>query len=59
MAGDAGVSKPKDRFEKDLFISYAHLDNVPLQPDQPGWITRFHDTLRVALGRSVSLRPRA
>ena len=43
-------SEPKDRFERHLFISYAHLDNVPLQPEQPGWITRLHDTLKAVLG---------
>ena len=32
-------------FEKDIFISYAHLDNKPLPPDQLGWITRFHESL--------------
>ena len=37
------------RFEKDLFISYAHLDNLPLSPDQQGWITRFHTSLEALL----------
>jgi len=32
-------------FEKDIFISYAHLDNKPLPPDQIGWISRFHESL--------------
>jgi hypothetical protein len=32
-------------FEKDIFISYAHLDNEPIPPDQIGWITRFHESL--------------
>ena len=32
-------------FEKDLFISYAHIDNQPLTPEQQGWITRFHASL--------------
>lgn len=34
------------RFDKDLFISYAHIDNEPLSPDQEGWISRFHDSLQ-------------
>lgn len=36
-------------FEKDLFISYAHLDNLPLSPEQQGWITRFHVCLEALL----------
>lgn len=37
------------KFEKDLFISYAHLDNQPLTPEQQGWISRFHASLGVML----------
>jgi len=33
-------------FEKDLFISYAHIDNQPLTPGELGWITKFHDLLK-------------
>ncbi len=36
-------------FEKHLFISYAHLDNVPLTEQQQGWITRFHASLAAML----------
>src|ERR1700744_48293 len=36
-------------FEKDLFISYAHIDNLPLPPDQQGWISRFHASLEALL----------
>ncbi|HEX3231312.1 MAG TPA: TIR domain-containing protein, partial [Pyrinomonadaceae bacterium] len=36
-------------FEKDLFISYAHIDNKPLTPEQQGWITRFHASLEALL----------
>src|SRR5215469_15562815 len=36
-------------FERQVFISYAHVDNVPLNPTQEGWITRFHNTLKAAL----------
>lgn len=37
------------RFAKDLFISYAHIDNLPLTPEQKGWISRFHATLEALL----------
>src|SRR3974390_2973346 len=36
-------------FENQVFISYAHLDNVPLNLVQDGWITTFHNTLKAAL----------
>ena len=36
-------------FEKHLFISYAHIDNQPLTPEQKGWISRFHATLQALL----------
>jgi hypothetical protein len=38
-------------FETDLFISYAHIDNRPLPPEQEGWISRFHLTLAGFLGQ--------
>ena len=37
------------KFEKHIFISYAHLDNEPLMPEQQGWITRFHASLSAML----------
>ncbi len=37
------------KFEKQVFISYAHLDNQPLTPQQQGWITRFHASLSAML----------
>jgi hypothetical protein len=36
-------------YEKDLFISYAHLDNQPLTPEQQGWVSQFHKSLEQAL----------
>lgn len=37
------------RYEDDIFISYAHIDNLPLTPEQKGWITRFHMSLEALL----------
>ena len=34
------------KFTKQIFISYSHIDNQPLSPEQEGWITRFHQTLQ-------------
>lgn len=36
-------------YAKDIFISYAHLDNEPLTAGEDGWITRFHATLQALL----------
>src|SRR5260370_12149218 len=36
-------------FEKHLFISYAHIDNQPLTPEQQGWVSRFHSSLEAVL----------
>jgi hypothetical protein len=36
-------------FDRHLFISYAHLDNQPLTPQEQGWITRFHASLSAVL----------
>jgi hypothetical protein len=44
-------------FKKDLFISYAHIDNQPLTPEQKGWISRFHASLEALL--SMQLGPAA
>jgi hypothetical protein len=36
-------------FETHLFISYAHIDNQPLTPEQQGWVSRFHALLEALL----------
>lgn len=37
------------QFEKHLFISYAHLDNLPLSEQQQGWVTKLHSSLSAML----------
>lgn len=36
-------------YTKDLFISYAHIDNQPLTSEHEGWISRFHASLAALL----------
>lgn len=36
-------------YKKDLFISYAHIDNQPLSPEDRGWVSRFHASLEALL----------
>lgn len=43
-------------FEKHLFISYAHIDNEPLTPEQKGWISRFHASLEALLSMRLGQR---
>lgn len=38
------------KYKNDVFISFALADNVRPSPDARGWVTRFADDLKVALG---------
>jgi hypothetical protein len=40
-------------FEKHLFISYAHVDNLPTPDDNQGWVTRFHKYLEAYLSQNI------
>ena len=44
-------------FEKDLFISYAHLDNEALGEEE-GWISEFHKSLEIRLAQLLGEKPR-
>lgn len=44
-------------YEKDIFISYSHLDNKPLTAEQQGWVTRFHESLQNALAWRMGHKP--
>ena len=41
------------KFEKDVFISYAHLDDKPLDEGAKGWITDFHRLLQTRLEQTI------
>lgn len=36
-------------FEKDIFVSYAHNDNVSVNGDNSGWVTDFQYSLKTRL----------
>jgi hypothetical protein len=38
-------------FEHDVFISYAHIDNLRLGSDHEGWVSEFDDALRKRLSQ--------
>ncbi len=45
-------------FEMDIFISYAHIDNLALREGDNGWIANFHKALEVRLSQLLGERPR-
>jgi hypothetical protein len=42
----------------DLFISYAHIDDLPISEDQKGWITEFHRILENRLAQLMGEKPK-
>lgn len=38
-------------FDSDAFISYAHLDNLPLIEGDKGWVADFHRALEIRVGQ--------
>ncbi|MEM9904776.1 MAG: hypothetical protein AAF921_07115 [Cyanobacteria bacterium P01_D01_bin.44] len=46
------------KFEYDIFISYAHIDNLPLEEEQEGWISHFHRALEIRLAQLRGENPR-
>lgn len=35
----------------DIFISFSHLDDLSMQANEPGWVTRLHRTLEIRMGQ--------
>ena len=46
------------KIDQHVFISYAHIDNLPLSPQQQGWVTRFHATFETLLSMRIGSRAR-
>jgi hypothetical protein len=44
------MSPPKN-FEDEVFISYAHIDNQPLDEGLKGWVETLHERLQIRLGQ--------
>jgi len=45
------------QFSKDIFISYAHIDDESLIASQRGWISEFHRALEIRLAQLLGRRP--
>jgi hypothetical protein len=39
------------KFERELFISYAHIDDQPLVEGRSGWVSDFHRVLEIRLSQ--------
>lgn len=40
-------------FEHDIFISYAHVDNTPVEEDKDGWVTKLHASLLALIPQKI------
>ena len=49
---------PEAPTANDLFISYAHIDNLPITEDEKGWITEFHRILENRLAQLMGEQPK-
>ena len=47
-----------ESFENDIFISYAHIDNLALEEGQDGWIAALHRALELRLAQLLGKKPR-
>jgi hypothetical protein len=45
-------------FAYDVFISYAHLNNLKLAPEDEGWVTDLNKTIRMKLWEGLQAEPR-
>ena len=44
-------------FEDDVFISYAHNDNLPFVGEKEGWVDQFHDELKKHVHQLLGQEP--
>lgn len=42
----------------DVFISYAHIDNLPLLSGKDGWISCFHQAIEIRVAQLLGSRPK-
>lgn len=46
------------RFDHDVFISYAHLDDQTVESEEQGWVSRFDDEFRLRLTGALGVKAR-
>ena len=42
-------------YENDIFISYAHVDNLITDPKEEGWVSKFHRHLEIRLSQRTGV----
>src|SRR5262249_32842544 len=47
----AAVPDPKELAHNDLVITHANIDDQPLMPGRPGWISQLHQNLQVRVAQ--------
>ncbi len=47
-----------NQFEKDVFISYAQVDDQPFAPGQAGWVSNLHRALELRLEQLRGKKPK-
>jgi len=45
-------------YTDDIFISYAHIDNLSPLPGKDGWISSFHKAIEIRVAQLMGSRPR-
>ena len=45
-------------FDFDIYISYAHKDDIALAEGQPGWVSQLHRSLEIRVGQLLGRAPR-
>ena len=45
-------------YNDDIFISYAHIDNLSPLPDKEGWISSLHKAIEIRVAQLMGSRPR-
>jgi hypothetical protein len=46
------------KFENQIFISYAHIDNEHFSEVKKGWIDHLHERLAICLAQELGMRPK-
>ena len=56
-SGTLNSKKIEVKFANHVFISYARIDNETTEDDEPGWVDRFHRSLKAFLSTAIGEEP--
>ena len=57
LAPDGSGTRRPAKYENDVFVSYAHIDDQVLAQGQSGWIATLHRALEVRLAQLLGKQP--